>query len=59
MATATAQMAEQHPDIVVGVVSQQKLLSSAGQLHFTPGEIHVMSTWCDIYGLLKVFAYLE
>lgn len=38
MVTATAQMAEQHPNVVVGVVSQQRLLSSGGQLHFTPGE---------------------
>ena len=39
MVTATVQVAEQHPDIVVGVVSQQKLLSKLGQLHFTPGEV--------------------
>ena len=37
MVTATAQMAVQHPGIVVGVVSQQKLLNNTGQLHFTPG----------------------
>ena len=35
-------MAEKHPDIVVGVVSQQKLLNNAGQLHFTPGVYHVI-----------------
>ena len=44
MVTATAQMAEQHPNVVVGVVSQQKLLTSKGQLHFTPGKMdHVMT----------------
>ena len=34
---ATAEMAEQHPNKVVGVVSQRKLLKNTGQLHFTPG----------------------
>jgi len=34
---ATAEMAEQHPNKVVGIVSQRKLLKNAGQLHFTPG----------------------
>jgi len=34
---ATAEMAEQHPNKVVGMVSQRKLLKNAGQLHFTPG----------------------
>ncbi|XP_065888761.1 uncharacterized protein [Dysidea avara] len=36
-AQATAEMAEQHPNKVVGVVSQRKLLKNTGQLHFTPG----------------------
>jgi len=35
-------MAEQHPDIVVGVVSQQKLLGNTGQLHLTPGVHYVI-----------------
>lgn len=39
MDTATALVAKQHPDIVVGVVSQQKLLCNVGQLHFTPGVV--------------------
>ena len=30
-------MAEQHPNKVVGVVCQRKLLKNTGQLHFTPG----------------------
>ena len=34
---ATAEMAEQHPNKVLGVVSQRKLLKNVGQLHFTPG----------------------
>ena len=43
MVTATVQMAEKHPNVVVGVVSQQRLLSNRGQLHFTPGEMdHVI-----------------
>lgn len=45
-AQATAQMAEQHPDVVVGMVSQQKLLSSRGQLHFTPG-VHMSGVISD------------
>ena len=32
-----AEMAEQHPNKVLGVVSQRKLLKNVGQLHFTPG----------------------
>ena len=35
-------MAEQHPDIVVGVFSQQKLLGNTGQLRLTPGVHHVI-----------------
>lgn len=60
-------MAEKHPDIVVGVVSQQKLLNNVGQLHFTPGlcvcvcvcESHnTVSTSCDALYPLKVSACL-
>ena len=56
MTTATVQMAEQHPDIVVGVVSQQRLLTNAGQLHFTPGDAHAI-VWC-LLSPLKVFLSL-